>query len=114
MSDSCRKCGSEFSPAPSEIKNYIHACRACRNAERQRRAKPPSASAEYQAKYKEANREKVRARGMVYDHIRRGKMKRGFCEVCGANKANAHHDDYSRPLSIRWLCHIHHGTEHRG
>jgi ribosomal protein S27AE len=33
------------------------------------------------------------------------------CEVCGNLKAQAHHDDYSKPLQVRWLCQKHH-TEH--
>jgi hypothetical protein len=35
------------------------------------------------------------------------------CEECGAPKADAHHDDYSRPLDVRWLCETCHGAEHR-
>jgi hypothetical protein len=26
------------------------------------------------------------------------------CERCGAPDAEKHHDDYSRPLAVRWLC----------
>jgi len=27
-------------------------------------------------------------------------------------KAEAHHDDYSRPLDVRWLCKRHHEEAH--
>lgn len=30
------------------------------------------------------------------------------CEVCGTTPAQRHHDDYSKPLEIRWLCPVHH------
>ncbi len=31
------------------------------------------------------------------------------CEVSGCMaKSERHHDDYSKPLEIRWLCRIHH------
>jgi len=33
-------------------------------------------------------------------------------EVCGAENAQAHHDDYSRPLDVRWLCDTHHRQHH--
>ncbi|EEE04594.1 gene 26 protein [Burkholderia multivorans CGD2M] len=39
-------------------------------------------------------------------------MSRKPCEVCGAEKADAHHDDYSKPLEIQWLCHSHHMLRH--
>jgi ribosomal protein S27AE len=34
------------------------------------------------------------------------------CSKCGA-KAQAHHDDYKKPLDVRWLCPKHHGEHHR-
>lgn len=34
------------------------------------------------------------------------------CEVCGADKSDAHHDDYSRPGDVRWLCRRHHREHH--
>jgi hypothetical protein len=35
------------------------------------------------------------------------------CEVCGSRPTEAHHDDYSKPLEVRWLCVLHHKAEHR-
>lgn len=35
------------------------------------------------------------------------------CEVCGVTKVHAHHDDYGKPLEIRWLCQTHHTELHR-
>lgn len=35
------------------------------------------------------------------------------CEACKAPRAQRHHDDYERPLNIRWLCDPCHRAEHR-
>jgi len=45
--------------------------------------------------------------------IASGKIKRQPCEKCGKPKAHAHHDDYSKPLVVRWLCPQHHTEHHR-
>lgn len=57
--------------------------------------------------------EKYKARRKVYDAVRRGKMQRLPCEVCGDPKSQGHHVDYSKPLEVKWLCAKHHGLEHR-
>ena len=44
---------------------------------------------------------------------RRGEIQRQPCEVCGAAEVDAHHDDYDKPLEVRWLCRRHHWQEHR-
>lgn len=44
--------------------------------------------------------------------IRSGRLVRQPCEQCG-QKAQAHHDDYSKPLDVRWLCTTHHAEWHR-
>lgn len=56
---------------------------------------------------------KIKAHRVVKNAIRRGRLVRLPCEVCGAAKAQAHHDDYSKPLDIRWLCRAHHMEHHR-
>lgn len=44
--------------------------------------------------------------------IRDGILIKRPCEVCGAAQVDAHHDDYSRPLDVRWLCRSHHLRHH--
>ena len=56
--------------------------------------------------------EKHIARSMVRSAIRAGKMKRSPCEVCGIAKSHAHHEDYSKPLDVMWLCPLHHAAHH--
>lgn len=52
------------------------------------------------------------ARWIVNRAIASGRLVRQPCESCGFTKAQAHHDDYSKPLDIRWLCGQCHRQEH--
>ena len=45
--------------------------------------------------------------------IRNGKLKRMPCMICGNEKTDAHHDNYSRPLDVVWLCRLHHAERHK-
>src|SRR5512146_228853 len=60
----------------------------------------------------ETERRKDIARSYLRVYIRRGKIQRQPCEVCGA-PAEAHHHDYSKPLEVRWLCRPHHLELHK-
>ena len=55
-----------------------------------------------------------RAQGMVSAAIRKGTLVRRPCEECGAVETHAHHDDYTKPLDVRWLCARHHRLAHPG
>ena len=65
------------------------------------------------AEYIKRNPEKNRAHMKVRDALKYGKLEKKPCEVCGENKVEAHHKDYSRPLEVNWLCPVHHGVLHR-
>ena len=52
------------------------------------------------------------ARRAVRTAIKAGRMTRKPCEVCGANRTHGHHDDYTQPLNVRWLCPSHHREHH--
>jgi len=83
---------------------------------------------EYDRKYYQANKERIRqvkakaraehpekhkARSLLKDYAYRGKIKRLPCELCGDPKSQGHHEDYSKPLEVRWLCSKHHGMAER-
>lgn len=65
-----------------------------------------------QAKWNAENPKAMWAHCAVRSALRRGLIERKPCEVCGHEEAEAHHDDYDRPLLIRWLCRAHHRRHH--
>lgn len=58
------------------------------------------------AKYKWAEKNKIkRAVHIVTGNaIRSGALRKMPCENCGEKEVHAHHDDYAKPLDVRWLC----------
>lgn len=52
------------------------------------------------------------ARNALKYAVRKGVLIRKPCEVCGNVKSEGHHEDYSKPLEVRWLCSIHHHEIH--
>lgn len=55
---------------------------------------------------------KGRAWSIATKAIRTGCLIRQPCEMCGAQSVQAHHDDYVKPLEIRWLCRSCHRKHH--
>lgn len=58
------------------------------------------------------NKLKRIAHRKVAKAIQAGKLIRQPCCICGASKAEAHHDNYLMPLNVRWLCKMHHDQIH--
>jgi ribosomal protein S27AE len=54
----------------------------------------------------------ARAYANVYQ--RRGKLVPQPCERCQAAGVQKHHDDYTRPLEVRWFCRKCHLDLHLG
>jgi hypothetical protein len=62
-----------------------------------------------------------RAGRVVEQAIKKGILVPKSCEVChatgsfadGRNGIQAHHDDYRKPLAVRWLCQSHHHEWHK-
>ncbi|RJE79000.1 hypothetical protein DWB67_14640 [Paracoccus sp. JM45] len=61
-----------------------------------------------QARWRSANPQKYDAHKAVCKAMRSGKLEKQHCEVCGASHVDAHHDNYDKPLNVRWLCRRHH------
>jgi ribosomal protein S27AE len=61
----------------------------------------------------ELQRQKANARSYANVALNRGQIDREPCEVCESEEAQMHHEDYSKPLDVRWLCRRCHLAEHR-
>ncbi len=66
-------------------------------------------------KYRKENPEKYKATMAVSNAKRSGKIVEQPCSVCGSTeRLEAHHEDYSKPLEIKWLCSAcHHAVHHK-
>ena len=67
----------------------------------------------YRRRQKEKDPIEERARQTVRNAVKRGSLVRLPCEVCGEAKSEGHHDDYDKPLDVRWLCRTHHVEHHK-
>jgi hypothetical protein len=62
--------------------------------------------------YREKDRRRARARLIVFKAIKSGTLKKGPCENCNSLNVQAHHDDYDKPLEVKWFCRRHHTDYH--
>ncbi len=78
-----------------------------------RRARKTASILRYKRRLAETpkGRARLKAWRMVEKALERGQLVRLPCEVCGDKGAQAHHDDYAKPLDVRWLCKRHHDVE---
>ena len=116
----CLVCGREFRPQMSNVRRgggrtCSHRCdRKTRDFSNAPRG--PLAN-NYKhggyVNYREAPHVRF-AHNAVKVALRRGDLVKGPCEQCGTtSKVEAHHDDYNKPLEVRWLCFSHHREWHR-
>ena len=81
--------------------------KAMRDDEKRKKISHDSGVRQRRRPYAMMAQQKVRAA------IKAGVITRKPCEPCGAEKAEAHHDDYNKPLEVRWLCSKCHHEWHR-
>lgn len=103
MKTNCSKCSQKLEENRIGKKRY---CLKCSNEWMKANRKKHSQLTEEQ-------KIKANARSYVNTYIRRGKIKKGFCEICNSENVQAHHNDYSKPLEVRWLCNKHHIEHHK-
>lgn len=90
-------------------------CREYVQEYRQSQPPPPEPThASYMREYRKSHpltpeqRRRDICRSYLNVYLRRGKIQRGPCAVCGEESVEAHHEDYSKPLEVVWLCRRHH------
>lgn len=82
-----------------------------RDANNRHHKKISSKRAAQTARWRQRHPLAYKAHIAVNSALRSGSLLRQSCCICGA-KGHAHHDDYSKPLDIIWLCHSHHMERH--
>lgn len=116
IASQCKACHSEGNLRTRNRDNARE-----RNAEHMRRARAADPE-KFQArervaasKKRQNHPDRVAARQALNNAVKRGDVVRpSACESCAApGRVTGHHDDYSKPLQVRWLCHSCHGREHR-
>ncbi|MBT7878107.1 MAG: hypothetical protein HN738_08495 [Gammaproteobacteria bacterium] len=140
MQKKCFKCGverplSEFYKHKQMADGHLGKCKECtcrdvrtnrkdkvehyREYDKQRFQTDPrrlAALKAHQKKWQGANRIKKGASTMVCNAVRDGRLyKPDDCSECKAtpDMLHGHHDDYSQPLVVRWLCAICHSRWHK-
>ena len=138
MKKKCFKCGRtkdirQFYKHPMMADGHLGKCKSCTKKDAATRYADPVSKEKireyerarfmdperkkkamgYQRKRRKNRPGKEAARRKISNGIRDGRVERKPCEVCGAEKAQAHHDDYRKPLEVRWLCFKHHREHHK-
>lgn len=129
----CSKCKeekalSEFHKRPEAKDGHRADCKKCRRdldnkrrLKKERREYCVNHSRQYRKsgkgydscnKYRKNNPVKYKAHKIISSAIRSGVLVKQPCEVCQSERVEAHHDDYSKPLNVRWLCQAHHKQWH--
>jgi hypothetical protein len=61
-------------------------------------------AAEVTKAWRAEDKRRNKAHSAVAYAIKKGILTRTPCICCGAEKSEGHHEDYSKPLDIIWLC----------
>lgn len=134
MEKRCRMCGetkpiTEFYSHPKMADGHLHDCKECfkgkMRTQYHRKMKDPN-WVEQERKRHRAKNKAARTAGKPWANSPRDPVKRAAnvilnnalrdgriipaesCEVCGHDfsfyRREAHHDDYAKPLEVRWVC----------
>lgn len=112
----CAYCGKRFIAKPSRVKHNkrLFCCRQCYYDYAKYLLPKEEHSCYGKGMPIEERQKRIAARSILNHYLRDKKIKRQPCEVCGNERTEAHHDNYDKPLEVRWLCFSCHRKWHKG
>lgn len=126
----CFKCGVtkpllDFYRHKAMADGHLNKCKECTKSDvRERRATNPAVQeydrergcrqdASYLREYRAKYPNKYKAHRAVSKAVKEGTLcNPGKCECGSTYHVEAHHDDYAKPLDVRWLCALCHKRWH--
>jgi hypothetical protein len=106
----CASCGTGFVRKASEARNGgpSYCSRACFHASMRGKIRTDFETPE------STRKDRIRAQGLVNSRVKRGLLARKCqCEECGdVGRMDAHHEDYTKPDMVEWLCRKCHTKRH--
>jgi len=112
LKSQCKQCHMQTA---IRTRNHENTKRINREYMRRARKNNPTKFRERElaASRKKPKNEKTKARAILNAAVKSGKViKPTICSKCGKlRKVTAHHDDYSKPLQVKWLCYECHGNK---
>ncbi len=119
----CTKCGADFEPTPGQAKKKWWYCRACRSATWKREHDVYPTYRKTHLKERRAwvrefekrphEKEKRKSRIAAQQAFKSGKITKTLCQRCGGESCEMHHNDYSKPLEVIWVCKPCHAAIHK-
>lgn len=128
----CFKCGEvqplfEFYAHPKMSDGHLNKCKRCARTDVKKHRRENDSVREYdrargsrgtaagQRDYRAHFPRKRSAQQKIAYEVRVGRLAPpDKCEVdgCDVSSLHAHHDDYAKPMEVRWLCALHHHRWH--
>ena len=96
----CKEC-------KSVLKRKYAQTDACKKSNRKYKqsSKGKAATKRHDLSRRKRHPEKYKARYKVANAIKRGWLIPQPCEICGSEESiESHHEDYTKPLEVNWLC----------
>jgi hypothetical protein len=94
---------------------FLGKCRECTKTDSKSYARTPRGKLTHKKALRrqiEIHPEKKSATTTLGNAVRDGKITKMPCAKCGDPRSEAHHEDYSKPLDVIWLCKKHHWMVH--
>lgn len=110
LANKCKECQSEYDKKRANNPDRVKARELYQKTDAGR-----AAMAKAKKKWAESNIVKRAANVMVGNAVRDGRLEKPkSCSKCGTEgRIHGHHDDYARPLDVRWLCSRCHSDWHK-
>jgi hypothetical protein len=118
----CPLCGAQVRITENRARQHRYACLECwaKRSRARRERKRVESRAYAKASYRRQSRRRIetlrrsrkrhpereRARRLLTKALRTGVLRSQPCAECGSPASQAHHEDYSKPLAVEWLCSV--------